>query len=369
MKQEQLLQTLARHKDARWRPATFAERGACVTFTTPTLLGSRVHMNDDAVGTGGLELMVPNPSGGEGVYVLPWGALPDIYALTLHDRHAWRRLAQTGSVTPPQVRAVLREVAVAGYAGRAAARAAAAAAEAEQASREVTRRALIYRLLQQSGARFPDQPGAAGGGLAAALERMTSVAAWPEQIYAAIGTLAELLEPLGLPEDRAGGRLPQRLLDLHAMSKAMRAATTNTEDERNCVLFMTDAVRHLISLARPALTAGRTLMEDAADLLAQWLRDPVPVQRKAAQAEWLLDGWELVLALWQVGGLASLRDLVRLVPMMPVEAEELVPLAERVNLPWADEFQRRMMTQGRDWRASAVLDVNRRNERLRAVAA
>ena len=54
-------------------PATFLERGVAVPFTTPMLAGTRARPSE----RGGTELLVPNPSGGTGVYILPWGSLRD----------------------------------------------------------------------------------------------------------------------------------------------------------------------------------------------------------------------------------------------------------------------------------------------------
>ena len=47
--------------------ATFGERGVSVPFTTPALAGARVRRD----ARHGLALLVPNPSGGRGIYVLP----------------------------------------------------------------------------------------------------------------------------------------------------------------------------------------------------------------------------------------------------------------------------------------------------------
>ena len=43
------------------------ERGASVPFTTPMLSGARVRPADRI----GLELLMPNPSGGRGTYIVP----------------------------------------------------------------------------------------------------------------------------------------------------------------------------------------------------------------------------------------------------------------------------------------------------------
>ena len=64
-----------------WAPPSFAERGASVPFTTPIIVGARVRGRGES-----LELVVPNPSGAKGNYILQWKNLPDVFTLTVHDR-------------------------------------------------------------------------------------------------------------------------------------------------------------------------------------------------------------------------------------------------------------------------------------------
>ncbi|MBU6498939.1 MAG: hypothetical protein KGQ40_10460, partial [Rhodospirillales bacterium] len=52
-------------------PSTFLERGVAVPFTTPQLAGARARPGTRVP----LELVVPNPSGGRGHYILPWDGL------------------------------------------------------------------------------------------------------------------------------------------------------------------------------------------------------------------------------------------------------------------------------------------------------
>ena len=64
----------------RWRPARFSERGVLLPFTTPFLLGGRMRPAE----RGGAELVLAYPADAEGVYILPWSAMPSLCAPTLH---------------------------------------------------------------------------------------------------------------------------------------------------------------------------------------------------------------------------------------------------------------------------------------------
>ena len=70
----------------RYRPRSFRERGVVAPFTSPLLSGGRLRWVP-RMGVAGhdLELVVPNPSGGKGFYILPWGDIGSIWRPTMHD--------------------------------------------------------------------------------------------------------------------------------------------------------------------------------------------------------------------------------------------------------------------------------------------
>jgi hypothetical protein len=100
-----------------YEPVTFIDRGVNVPFTTPTLLGARARPQEDG---NGLEVLIPNPSGGEGVYILPWASIPEICAPTLHDRRLWSLLRDEPILSPGIVREAAETASREGHAGRTA---------------------------------------------------------------------------------------------------------------------------------------------------------------------------------------------------------------------------------------------------------
>ena len=131
---------------------------ACsLPFTTPFLLGGRIRRAE----RGGAELVLANPAGAEGVYILPWSAMPSLCAPTLHDRALWERAASAAlpELCPAMARRAARAVAESGFAGRDAARAATAA----EAARRETVTAIHYGLLLELLRRIEPTDSAADG--------------------------------------------------------------------------------------------------------------------------------------------------------------------------------------------------------------
>ena len=78
-----------------------------VPFTTPQLNGARARPGE----RNPLELVVQNPSGGRGVYILSWDHISSLYTLTLNDRRLIEAVVKLRGVTPDTIRDTAREVA------------------------------------------------------------------------------------------------------------------------------------------------------------------------------------------------------------------------------------------------------------------
>src|SRR4051794_34879392 len=111
-----------------YHPATFQDRGAAVAFTTPMLAGSRVRDNPRR----GKELVIHNPSGRRGVYVLPLPGVRDQYRPTVHDVVLLQRIGELRTIDPATIRKAALGVAREGFAGPEARMAAEAVTEADR---------------------------------------------------------------------------------------------------------------------------------------------------------------------------------------------------------------------------------------------
>ena len=124
-----------------YHPMTFQERGVLIPFTTPLLGGTRARPGEKS----GLELVIPNPSGGSGVYIMGWSAITALCRPTLHDRQLSERVAAISHILPSTIKRVAREVATEGLAGEEAAKAALTAENADQHDRTATNLLLLSR--------------------------------------------------------------------------------------------------------------------------------------------------------------------------------------------------------------------------------
>jgi hypothetical protein len=168
---------------------------------------------------------VPNPSGGRGIYILPWSNARGLCSPTVHDIKLSARIAGLQTVTPTSVRHAAKQIAAEGFAGRSAGLAATTALEVEQKSLMTTNFDLLLCLVQQEGS---------PGGLTAdpalppstslefqAKRTIASIAPriWqpPAAIASSLEQLAELLEPVGLREQPCGARIPHLIQSIKSI--------------------------------------------------------------------------------------------------------------------------------------------------------
>ena len=116
-----------------------------VPFTSPSLAGARVRRTERA----GLEVLLPNPSGGKGLYVAAWADVRAMVRPTVHDLRLMEQIATIRTITPTTIRHAAREIASEGLAGRAAGTAAIASLVADKESLALTTHQLQRRLLLQ----------------------------------------------------------------------------------------------------------------------------------------------------------------------------------------------------------------------------
>jgi hypothetical protein len=369
---------LARYDAGKYQPVTFLERGVALPFTTPALLGGRIRPGERT----SPELVLANPAGAEGVYILPWSGMPDVCTPTLHDRALWGRVAQLAILTPRTVRQATRAVAAEGLAGRAAAR---AAAEAEKATRDActyTHCHLLLELVRQgeAGAQAlePLRPGDLAAleqrARAVLVSRRTDTSLSPAAAFEALAELAAVIEPCGLPGDPTRARLPQMAAEIAAVIQDLnRWSELAGPVERSCIRLLADGASLTQRCFRTALKELHDQLGDLWTLVQRWRLAPDAVSALAARPDWLLDGWELICGLWRAAGEsqrgAALLDMASLVPMIPGEVGDWVGFdapgtmeAHRVGLrQW-----RRTVQPNQDWMSGRMLDLTARNEALRA---
>jgi hypothetical protein len=357
-----------------YQPATFLDRGVTVPFTTPFLLGARIRPTDTRAG---LEVVITNPSGGRGFYIVPWPALTEVCSPTLHDRRLWQRLSDQTGVTPALVREMAHAVAAEGLAGRAAAGAASKARGEEAAGRMRANYMLLLDLIRRSetaeeSATPPqaDSPANVERRARRAVGRIAPrIGVTPEIIAAWLESLAGAFCGVGVPGDPVPSRTRRMARDLVALvdQVALWVAQSPDPHEQHAATMVMEAARLTLHCAEAAFRDLDSLLSDTPTLLRAWREDSSGIGRRATRPDWLLDGWQVIVELWRDAApemrQGALWEMAFLAPVMPREVEEWLGIEEDWDRP---ARLRRLVRAREDWRSGRMLDLVARNERLRA---
>lgn len=369
--------TLESYATGRYEPATYLQRGISLPFTTPVLLGARIRPSDRQ----SAELILAHPAGGDGVYVLPWAALPDICAPTLHDRALWAKVGRLPMLTPQAVRDAARSVAEQGLAGRAAARAAQAAAVATRTATTLAHYQLLLALVRQGegGVGLPperDAPGNVQLRAHAVLRKLRTAGSLPPSVAVeALEELAAVFAGCGLPGDPTGARLPRLLAEIADIAATVGAwGDRANADLRIAAGLIREGAELVLRFGRGTVADAQSLAEELWPLLHRWRLAPDEVTGVVARPDWVLDGWETICGLWRVAAPesreATVVDMALLVPILPAEARSWVggDPATGIDMDGIRRWRRTVKPQ-EDWMTGRLLSVQARNERLRVAAA
>ena len=365
---------LERFGRSAYQPATFLERGVTVPFTTPFLLGARIRPTDTK---SGLEVVISNPSGGRGFYIVPWAALPEICSPTLHDRRLWQRLSEETGITPSLVREMARAVAAEGLAGRDAAAAVAQARNEEGAARMRANFLLLLDLIRRTESRDEAPvPPQADTPQNIEIRARRAVARFAPRIGVSADVVAAWLESLagafagvGVPGDSVLSRTRALVIRLEELVGQLELWVAQSPDpaEQHAAMLVVDAAKLTLTCAGAALRDLDGRLSDTPTLLRSWREDSSALSRRATRPDWLLDGWTIICELWRDCDPnlrhGTLWEMALLAPVMPREVEEWVGIEEDWERPTR---LRRIVRANEDWRSGRILDIVARNERLRA---
>jgi hypothetical protein len=357
----------------RYQPVTFAERGVLVPFTTPSLAGARAR----PAPRGGPELLLPNPAGGRGVYVLPWSGMGEFCRPTVHDRRLNQKVQSLLNVTPTTIRHAAREVATEGLAGREAQVAAAAAAEQEERTRALIQFVLLVALLDRVEPRGRDVrrftepvPDLQAYARRTVIERAARLGIAGDRLVGDLAQLAEVLSAIGVHGAGDTSRVLSLMDQLYWLRDETAAWARQHRDESGEIAGMVTEVAGLtLTCAASTVREAQAVTLDALELVRRWRTDPDRVKRLAARPEWLLDGWEQICLLWRDADLpgareAALTEMAALVPVLPQETCEWAHLPPHAR---AQLTYRRSVAMNEDWRTGgSSIELVQRNERLRA---
>ena len=357
-----------------FQPTTFLERGVHVSFTSPSLAGARVRGTARA----GLEVLLPNPSGGRGLYVAAWADVRAMVRPTVHDMQLMELVAAMQTITPATIRNAARQVASEGLAGRAAGVAAVASLASDKESLALTKHQLRRRLVLQ------EEPSGSANlqtrdESASAFERRVMgvvmnaaprLGQKPVEMVAHLAELAPLYDPIGL-DSRAGlARIPQTVAKLRRLRHQAASLPVGAGGLAPALIKILVGTADLtLTGVDQALADARALAEHMTDLLDAWHAQSTALAHRLDRADWMMDGWERICQLWQLDPQPAFRSdtldqLAILLPSIPREMAEWVGS----DVDTGPLAQLRTTVLGReDWRTGqSVLDVIARNEAMLA---
>lgn len=356
----------------RFQPATFVERGVAIPFTTPMLSGTRARPDDRS----GMELVVPNPGSGQGVYVFNWSHLAKFCQPSLHDLALTERVAALRSLTPATIRRVSREVATEGLAGREVALAADRSRGDDEQATVVTNYHLLVRLMRQIAANDPSKfPAERESALLVQRRARESIAIiapqiglLPDQLAVNLEELAEICLRVGVGNAGITAQAPLMIKELHRFRAGIAAWVAARDgdraDQARYILSEADA---LLELAEPLVAASQRRAFDVLQLLRDYSAAPAKLAAEFARTDWLLDGWALMCARWRAAPPDQydevIEELAAMLPPMPAEALEW---GYRLSVG-IERIYRRHVPAGHDWRTGllAFQGIERGEQALR----
>jgi hypothetical protein len=310
-------------------PSTFRERGVAAPFTSPLLAGARVRAADRQ----GIELVLANPSGAPGVYILHWSDANEAYRPTLHDSVLLRRLANRGTLHPRTVRAAAWDVAGVGLAGREARVAAKAAADSDRSERRLAVFLLLSALFDQAEPHGPRltsllrQPSVLDHRISEVLHRLApAFGCTGPRLRGTLAALGSVFAPVGVSPDDGSSLVARLTGQLLRTRDQIATSFLDGKDSESVPLIrsVVDSMDTVLACARTSIADARALITDPLTLLKHWIATPEKVVELVTRAEWVLDGWERISLLWQfapddAAQRGVMPEMAQLVPALPSE--------------------------------------------------
>lgn len=360
---------------AKGKQPAAVERTVGIPFTTPLICGAKVRLAKGGM----VELLVPNPAGARGFYVMELRGVRQYCQLTVHDELLLENLLDADSLTPVTVKRCARKVALAGAAGRDAAAAAQLAAERDDEIVSLTSYLMLMRLLRRVGIDGQELQNPAGGDKAAQsqikrrlLALMPKIGLTPDQVLDTVGDIALYASSIGFAGEEARARHMTTAERLPRFANAVTswAILENGEGKEladriiNCATWTHDEVM-------PIIIDCQSRLEDIPELVRSWRDSANDARECFSLPDWLLDGWPEIFTIWdtamgedRVMQRVAINQIHRLLPLSQTLAEN-----GQVEVLKADSsfITSRSVRLHEDWKTGVLLnDIRARTEALRA---
>lgn len=361
----------------RLRPATFAEAGVAAPFTTPAIAQARLRLDR----RGRTEVVVRNPTGNTGAYVMPLEALCELFRLSIHDRALLERLETIQPISPLTIRDAARTLALEGLAGPDAQAAAERSVQEDEEHALLSLLLLLERLLAEAGQPRIDWKSIDPGDRAVRdrlkpyfkrLEPSTGMAG--AELVGAVDALSAVVAPVGFAQAPFKSLSVATLADLRALRESIESWARAERDEIAAIvgLILTCATL-TITCAEKSLADAHTLVESVGRLLHAHGAAPATVAERLGRPVWLLYGWRHLGALWQAVAdqpREVQRDVIvelgELVPLVPLSADSW--LGETGPKPRSQYEIHRQVRLMEDWRTGHIIERQAMLEQLHGAA-
>jgi hypothetical protein len=359
------------------RPATFAEAGVAAPFTTPTISQARLRLDH----RGRLEIVARNPTGGDGMYVMPLKAAGDLFRLSIHDRALVEKLATVQPISPLGIRKQALALALEGLAGPDARLAAERARDEDEEHALLTLLVLLERLLEAAGQPRIDWKTIDTGDRASRerlkpyfkrLEPSTGLSG--ADLVGAVDALSAVVAPVGFEKAPFKSLATSTFDDLCTLQDSIATwAKAESDDFAGIAALVLDCAALTIDCAEKSLAKASALVQSVGQLLDAHATAPEMVAEVLTRPVWLLYGWRHLVALWQsVAGQTrdAQRDVMvelgELVPLVPLVADDwLGAVREKPRSQYEIHRQVRLME---DWRTGLPIERQALVEQMQAAS-
>ncbi|MCA3414224.1 MAG: hypothetical protein INF84_06445 [Roseomonas sp.] len=306
---------------------------------------------------------------------MPWASIPEICTPTLHDRRLWHLLRDEAILTPAIVREAAETAALEGHAGRAAMMAVNQARQAREDRAKRINFGLLLGLIKQMEGPSPGRPApemddprqVAIRGQRAVMACAQQLRMTTEAVAAALEELARAFNGFGMPQDNdlaPSRRVISELQSLAASMEIWRGDLPAHLDSGSAVL-VGQSLQLTLEGSLKAAEQFDALMCDTYAAIQAWHRDRPDILQELSRLDWLLDGWEAILGIWNAANVtdrgAAMMEMAMLAPILPREiigwlgcAPDIVQERRKVKI----------VRQFEDWRSGRVIDMIARNENL-----
>lgn len=321
-------------RQGQFLPATFAQRGVAVAFTTPVMSFARLRRTE----SGELQYLVPGLAGGAETFVIPATSIADVVNLTVFDRHLMEAIdGGNVTLTPLSMRHTSLTRAKSGLAGAKRAKRAKRLLEQDRQNKSQMSLLLVQTAIQQlsSGADSIELP-------ADALENGTAVEAVENNLadFLAEGGMTakhvvsrcEIWSAsasfVGSPDGLIDGPMKLLIRDLERMAdELLKWLVPEPVGPAEMAQRIASAATEAVTQAKKGITFLDSSFTSMGPPLNDWKVTKPALKDAVRRMSEILDGWRRIVDMWdRVADRERVdqRELVELfglyMPVLPVEA-------------------------------------------------